>query len=147
VAAEARSEFEARNPTTNATAKSAAPSRGAGRVLRRAKNRRQKESAEAAGRPDHAGDDAHARPKTLRHELEDRAVPHAEATDCQKQHRDDDGERWEDGNHAKAHSQHDKEREQKTVTTDSIGEPSAHRSQQASRDDNDRREVAGAHTR
>ena len=57
---------------------------GAGVVAYSSEHRRQEEPAEAAGRADDAGDEADALGEPLRHELEHRAVAHAEQRPCRR---------------------------------------------------------------
>src|SRR6185436_16854782 len=119
----------------------------AGEILRRAENRRQEESAQAPGGADDARDDAHPSRKPLRHELEDGAVAHAEAAHGEKQQRHDHGERGQRRDEAQRDRRRAEQHQQQPVPAETVRQPAAERAHQASGDDHDRREVAGADSR
>ena len=119
----------------------------ASRVLDRAEHRRQEEATQAARGADDPGHQSHPIGEALRHQLEHRAVAHTQAAERDEQDRDHCRQRRKRRGDRQRRGHDHQQPQQQPVAADPIRQPAADRAQQASGDDDQRREVAGAHLR
>ena len=97
----------------------------AGAILDCAEQRGKKESTEATGGAYEAGENTDALRESLRNELEDGAVAHAEHAHGKKEKRNFHVERRKGANHEEQDGNRAEQCEQKAIATYFVGEPAA----------------------
>ena len=76
--------------------------------------------------------------------MEHRAVAHPEHSHAEEEKGDDNGERWQRADCGETAADPSEKSQQQPISTNAIGEPSSDGTKEAARDNDDRREIAGA---